>query len=93
MRVRVAQAVDFPAIEGAIVVRSTKGHPAKAVAQLQALLRSVPQSAEVLLALTDYNTELGQRKKALGYAKILTQIAPGNRTYQKLYQDLSKDNP
>ena len=69
------------------------GHPAKAIAQLQALLRSVPQSAEVLLALIDYNTELGQRKKALGYAKILTQIAPGNRTYQKLYQDLSKDNP
>jgi tetratricopeptide (TPR) repeat protein len=69
------------------------GQPAEAIAQLQALLRSVPQSAEVLLALTNYSVELGQRKKALGYAKILTQMAPGNRSYQQLYQDLSKENP
>ena len=69
------------------------GQPSEAVAQLQALLRSVPQSTEVLLALTDYSVELGQRKKALGYAKMLTQIAPGNRAYQALYQDLSKDSP
>jgi len=69
------------------------GQPVEAITQLQALLRSVPQSTEVLLALTDYSMELGQRKKALSYAKILTQIAPGNRTYRKLYQDLSRDNP
>ena len=66
------------------------GQPAAAITQLQALLRSVPQSTEVLLALTNYSAELGQRDKALSYAKMLTQIAPGNRSYQKRYQDLSK---
>lgn len=69
------------------------GHPAEAVTQLQALLRSVPQSEEVLLALTNYNAELGQREQALSYAKLLTQIAPGNRAYQQLYQNLSGDRP
>ncbi len=65
------------------------GQPAQAVEQLQALLRSVPQSEEVLLALTNYSAELGQRENARGYAKKLTEIAPGNRNYQQLYQSLA----
>jgi tetratricopeptide (TPR) repeat protein len=69
------------------------GKPAEAIVQLQKLLRSVPQSEEVLLALSNYNTELGQRKKALGYAKTLTQIAPGNRSYQQLYKGHSGGSP
>jgi Tfp pilus assembly protein PilF len=69
------------------------GNPEEAVTQLQALLRVVPQSEEVLLALTNYSTELGQRENALRYAKTLTQIAPGNRSYQQLYQSLSGVNP
>jgi hypothetical protein len=51
----------------------------------------VPQNEEVLLALSNYSAELGQREKALGYAKTLTQVAPGNRSYQQLYQSLSKE--
>ncbi len=47
------------------------GHPDEAIVQLQSLLRSVPQSEEVLLALANYSAELGQRDKALGYAKTL----------------------
>jgi len=69
------------------------GKPAEAIVQLQALLRSVPQSEEVLLALTNYNAELGQREQAIGYAKTLTQMAPGNRAYQQLYQSLSGGTP
>ncbi|MCB1690313.1 MAG: tetratricopeptide repeat protein [Halioglobus sp.] len=69
------------------------GQPAEAIVQLQALLRSVPQSEEVLLALTNYSAELGQRENALSYARTLTKIAPGNRGYQQLYQSLSDGKP
>jgi tetratricopeptide (TPR) repeat protein len=69
------------------------GQPAKAIEQLQALLRSVPQSEEVLLALSNYSAELGQRDNALRYAKALTQLAPGNRSYQQLYQSLATGQP
>jgi len=65
------------------------GQPQQAITQLQVLLRAVPDSEEVLLALANYNAELGQRDAALGYAKALTQIAPGNRNYQQLYKRLS----
>jgi len=69
------------------------GHPDEAIVQLQSLLRSVPHSEEVLLALANYSAELGQRDKALGYAKTLVQIAPGNRAYQQLVQNLSAGAP
>jgi tetratricopeptide (TPR) repeat protein len=69
------------------------GQPEQAIAQLQGLLRSVPHSEEVLLALANYSAELGQRDKALGYAKSLAQIAPGNHAYQQLVQSLSGDAP
>lgn len=68
------------------------GKPTEAVVQLQKLLRSVPQSEEVLLALANYSAELGQRKKARGYAKTLTQIAPGNQSYQQLYESFAGGN-
>jgi tetratricopeptide (TPR) repeat protein len=69
------------------------GYPAEAVTELQALLRSVPQSEEVLLALANYSAELGDKEQARGYAKTLTQIAPGNRSYQQLYRSLSGVTP
>jgi tetratricopeptide (TPR) repeat protein len=69
------------------------GQPAQAITQLQSLLRSVPQSEEVLLALANYSAELGQRENALSYAKALTQIAPANRSYQQLYQSLAAGSP
>jgi predicted Zn-dependent protease len=69
------------------------GHPDQAILQLQSLLRSVPQSEEVLLALANYSAEIGQRDTALGYAKTLAQIAPGNRAYQQLVQSLSGAAP
>tara|TARA_R110002072_G_scaffold87977_3_gene198157 strand:+ start:13808 stop:15916 length:2109 start_codon:yes stop_codon:yes gene_type:complete len=69
------------------------GQPEQAIQQLQALLRSAPQSEEVLLALANYSAELGQRENALQYARSLTQIAPGNRGYQQLYQSLGGKAP
>lgn len=65
------------------------GQPKEAVVQLQSLLRSVPDSVDVLLALANYNAELGHTDKALTYAKRLTVLAPGNQNYQQLYQQLS----
>ena len=67
------------------------GQPSQAITQLQALLRTAPQNQQVLLALANYLAESGQRDKALGYARTLTQIAPGNRDYQQLYQDLAQN--
>ena len=66
------------------------GQPREAIVQLQGLLRAVPNNTEVLLALANYNAELGQRDKALGYARTLTEIAPSNQNYQQLYQQLSQ---
>jgi tetratricopeptide (TPR) repeat protein len=65
------------------------GKPKEAIVQLQSLLRSAPDSTDILMALANYNAELGQRDKALGYAKRLTEIAPGNQNYQQLYQNIS----
>ncbi len=69
------------------------GQPAEAIVQLQSVLRSAPQSEDILLALANYSAELGQRENARNYAKTLTQIAPGNRAYQQLYQSLSGESP
>lgn len=69
------------------------GQPAEAIVQLQALLRSVPQSEQVLLALANYSMELGQRENALNYARTLTKVAPNNRSYQQLYKELSGASP
>ena len=56
------------------------GQPREAIAQLQALLRKAPNDPNVLLALANYNAELGQREKALGYARTLTELAPRELT-------------
>ncbi|MFT7049359.1 MAG: tetratricopeptide (TPR) repeat protein, partial [Halioglobus sp.] len=64
------------------------GKPKDAIIQLQSLLRSAPNSTDVLLALTNYHAELGQRDRALAYAKRLTEISPGNQNFQQLYQQL-----
>lgn len=66
------------------------GEPARAIAQLQALLRVVPQSQQVLQALTDYSAEAGQREQALRYARRLAATAPDNRNYQQLVERLSR---
>ena len=65
------------------------GKPQEAIDQLLGLLRATPNSEEVLLALANYNAELDQREKALGFAKTLTEVSPGNRNYQQLYKELS----
>jgi tetratricopeptide (TPR) repeat protein len=66
------------------------GEPRQALAQLQDLLRSAPQSQEVLLALANYSEELGQRPLALNYARALQRLAPRNPNYQQLVQRLSQ---
>jgi len=69
------------------------GQPAEAIAELQKLLRDVPHNEDVLLALANYSAESGQRESAAGYARTLTEIAPGNRGYQQLYGELSGAGP
>ncbi len=64
------------------------GQPQEAIKQLQALLRELPRSEDVLLALANYNAELGQRDQARTYARTLTEIAPGNQAYRQLLQQL-----
>jgi len=64
--------------------------PELAIKELLALLRVVPQSVEVLLALANYHAELGQRDKARGFALRLTQLAPNNRDYQALLKKVSR---
>jgi tetratricopeptide (TPR) repeat protein len=68
------------------------GRPEEAIAQLRKVLRGAPHNEEVLLALSNYHAELGQREQARGYAKSLVEIAPGNRAYQELYQGLAGGN-
>ena len=64
------------------------GKPEQAIDQLLALLRATPHNEDVLLALANYSAELGERDKARGFAKTLTEIAPGNRNYQQLHVQL-----
>ena len=66
------------------------GQPQEAVKQLQALLRQLPRSEDVLLALANYNAELGRLDQARSYARTLTEIAPGNKAYGQLLEQLSK---
>jgi tetratricopeptide (TPR) repeat protein len=65
------------------------GKPEQAIVQLQALNRAFPQDEQVLLALANYNIEMGRKDRALIYAQQLTRIAPGNRNYRQLYQQVS----
>ena len=65
------------------------GRPRDAVTQLQALLRQVPRNEDVLLALANYSAELGERDRALEYARRLTEIAPRNPNYRQLLEQLS----
>ncbi len=65
------------------------GKPEQAIVQLQTLLHTAPHSEEVLLALANYNAELGRRDQARVFAKTLMEISPGNRNYKQLYQQLS----
>jgi Tfp pilus assembly protein PilF len=69
------------------------GKPTEALNQLQGLLRSAPQNEDVLLALSNYSAELGQRDNARDYVKMLLQIQPSNRDYQQLYEQLTASPP
>ena len=64
------------------------GKPAEAITQLQSLVRQAPANEEALLALANYCAELGRRDEARGYAGMLLELAPGNRSYQQLYRQL-----
>ncbi|MFK8047152.1 MAG: multiheme c-type cytochrome [Halioglobus sp.] len=66
------------------------GKPQQAIKQLLTLLKAVPQSQEVLLALANYNAELGERERARGFAAKLAQIAPNNKDYRELLNQLSR---
>ena len=64
--------------------------PRKAINQLQALQRLLPRDEEVLVALTNYSAELGELEQARNYARTLISIAPNNKGYQQLYQNLAQ---
>jgi tetratricopeptide (TPR) repeat protein len=66
------------------------GKPQLAITELMSLLRAVPQSQEVLLALANYSSELGQMTRAQSFATRLTQLDPNNRDYKALLSKLSK---
>ena len=66
------------------------GKPQQAIKELLALLKAVPQSQEVLLALANYNAELGERERARSFAAKLAQIAPNNKDYRELLNQLSR---
>lgn len=61
-----------------------------AIEELQDLLRSVPHDHQVLVALCNYLRESGRVQEALPYAKTLMEVAPHNRHYQQLYQQLQR---
>jgi tetratricopeptide (TPR) repeat protein len=66
------------------------GKPEAAIETLQALLRTVPQDTDVLLALANYSAELGRISSARGYAKTLTALAPNNPNFKALLEQLSE---
>ena len=65
------------------------GQPAEAISQLENLLRQVPQNQEVLLALVNYNAELGKTEQATAFANQLVRLAPNNPNYRQLLRDVS----
>jgi tetratricopeptide (TPR) repeat protein len=69
------------------------GKAEEAVAQLEALDRAAPDNQEVLLALANYNAELGQMGKARRYASRLVEIAPDNPGYRQLQRQLGLASP
>ena len=65
------------------------GKPEAAIETLQALLRTVPQDTDVLLALANYSAELGRMDSARGYARTLNALAPNNPNFKALLEQLS----
>lgn len=66
------------------------GKPEAAIETLQALLRTVPQDTDVLLALANYSAEVGAMDSARGYARTLNALAPNNPNFQELQRQLSE---
>jgi tetratricopeptide (TPR) repeat protein len=66
------------------------GKPGEAIRQLQGLLRSAPANQEVLLALANYLAEMGDKEQARVYAQRLVDLAPNNRHYRQLLEQLSQ---
>ncbi|AQA17439.1 hypothetical protein BST95_03500 [Halioglobus japonicus] len=64
------------------------GQPQQAIRELEKLLSAAPSDEQVLLALTNYNAEIGQKARAKAYAQKLVRLNPRNPTYQQLLQGL-----
>ena len=61
-----------------------------ALKQLRSVLRGAPRNTDILLALTNYSAEAGQRQQALGYAQKLVELDPRNPGYAQLLQQLQQ---
>jgi tetratricopeptide (TPR) repeat protein len=61
-----------------------------ALQQLRKVLRSAPTNSDVLLALSNYSAEAGQRRQAVGYARKLVELDPRNPGYAQLLKQLQQ---
>jgi Tfp pilus assembly protein PilF len=59
-----------------------------AITTLRQVHAALPADEQVLLALINYNSELGERDSAKRYAEKLLLIAPNNQDYRRLAASL-----
>jgi Flp pilus assembly protein TadD len=66
------------------------GRRAEAITVLKEILRRYPNDQEVLQALVSFSRMAGDATAALGYAKQLAAITPGDRGLEALIQELQQ---
>jgi tetratricopeptide (TPR) repeat protein len=70
------------------VALQSSGKVAEAIAVLEAVHQRRPGDIDTLSALIAYHREAGEPKPALGYARKLEQLAPGNPSVARLVRAL-----
>ncbi len=66
------------------------GQPKEALTVLIKLHRQFPGDQQALLALANYNVELGDKTSARRYAEKLVKLAPDNPNYRQLLAGLQE---
>ena len=64
------------------------GKPVSAIEVLEALLRTAPANADILLALVNYSREVGRLPDARRYAAQLLDLLPHDPDIRRLYESL-----
>lgn len=70
------------------IALSQVGEAPKSVRVLEKALARAPNNTDVLLALVTINRDIGNKKVALGYAKKLQSVVPGNPDVENLIRQL-----